>query len=53
MMPVVSASITHGDWTEWEQRTDVKTKGLTQLAFEGHWLLDNRRRRPSRRGRAA
>ena len=41
MMPVVSASITHGDWTEWEQRTNVKTKGLTQLAFEGHWLLDN------------
>jgi hemerythrin-like domain-containing protein len=39
-MPVVSASITHRQWHEWDQATNVKPKSLTQLGAEGHWMLD-------------
>lgn len=41
MMPVVAASITADDWHEWDQRVNVKPKGLRQLGMEGHWLIDN------------
>jgi hemerythrin-like domain-containing protein len=40
MMPVVSASITAQEWSTWDQATNVKPKGLRQLALEGHWLID-------------
>ena len=39
-MPVVSATITHGEWRAIEQRYNIKPKSLAQLGFEGHWLLD-------------
>lgn len=40
MMPVVSASITHAEWQQWDQSWNVKPKSLLQLGTEGHWLLD-------------
>ncbi len=40
-MPVVSASITHGEWHAIEQRFNVGPKSLSELGFEGHWLLDD------------
>jgi hemerythrin-like domain-containing protein len=38
MMPVVSASISHAEWVEWHQ--SMVHGSMTQLAFEGHWLID-------------
>jgi hypothetical protein len=39
-MPVVSETITHGEWRAIEQKFNLKPKSLSQLGFEGHWLLD-------------
>jgi hypothetical protein len=39
-MPVVSATITDGEWRAIEQKYNIKPKSLAQLGFEGHWLLD-------------
>ena len=39
-MPVVSRSITQGDWDAVERKFNLSSKSMTQLAFEGHWLLD-------------
>ena len=39
-MPVVSEAITHGEWQAIEQEHNIKPKSLSQLGFEGHWLLD-------------
>jgi hypothetical protein len=39
-MPVVSRTITHGEWRAIEQEYNLKPKSLSQLGFEGHWLLD-------------
>jgi hypothetical protein len=39
-MPVVSQTITHGEWHAIEQEHTIKPKSLAQLGFEGHWLLD-------------
>lgn len=38
MMPVVSASITEGQWRTWTE--SLKRSKLGELAFEGHWMLD-------------
>ena len=38
MMPVVSASISHAEWVEWHE--SMVDGSMTQLAFEGHWLID-------------
>lgn len=40
-MPVVSASITHAEWRAIEQRHNIKSKSLRQLAMEGHWVLED------------
>lgn len=40
-MPLVSASITHGEWHAIEQRFNIGPKSLSELGFEGHWLLDD------------
>jgi hemerythrin-like domain-containing protein len=40
MMPVVSSSITYGDWRAWEHDFN-KTRNMRQLADEGHWVIDN------------
>ena len=40
MMPVVSSSITNGEWRAWEDGF-TKVKSMKQLADEGHWLIDN------------
>jgi hemerythrin-like domain-containing protein len=39
MMPVVAASISHAEWVAWHESMINGSK--RQLAFEGHWLLDN------------
>lgn len=39
-MPVVSSTITDGEWQAIEQKYNIKPKSLAQLGFEGHWLLD-------------
>ncbi len=38
MMPVVSASISHAEWVKWHE--SMVHGSMTQLAFEGHWLID-------------
>jgi len=40
MMPVVSESISNGEWRAWEDAF-TKVKSMKQLADEGHLLLDN------------
>jgi hemerythrin-like domain-containing protein len=47
-MPLVSATLTHRQWQEWDQAYNVAPKSLPVLADEGNWLLDGldeRRRR--------
>jgi hemerythrin-like domain-containing protein len=39
-MPVVSASITDGEWRDLDQKYNVRGKSLGRLAVEGHWLMD-------------
>lgn len=39
-MPVVSATLTDRDWRSWDKRFNVRGKSLTQLAIDGHWLMD-------------
>ena len=39
-MPVVSATISNGEWHAIEQKYNVKPKSMAQLGFEGHWLID-------------
>ncbi|MHC1563652.1 hemerythrin domain-containing protein [Actinomycetospora sp. C-140] len=39
-MPVVSATITHRQWHDWDQRFNIAPKSLPTLAEEGNWLLD-------------
>ncbi|MET9878501.1 hemerythrin domain-containing protein [Actinacidiphila glaucinigra] len=39
-MPVVSATLTQAEWHAWDQEYNVRSKSLTQLGMEGHWLLD-------------
>jgi len=39
-MPVVSQTISHAEWVAIEQKYNLKPKRLSQLGFEGHWLLD-------------
>jgi hemerythrin-like domain-containing protein len=40
MMPVVSQSITEGEWRAWDEEFNLRTKGLRALADEGHWVID-------------
>lgn len=39
-MPVVSATITHRQWHEWDQTYNIKPKSLPVLAEEGLWLME-------------
>ena len=39
-MPLVSVSITAAEWRAMDQQYFIKPKSLSQLGFEGHWLLD-------------
>lgn len=39
-MPVVSATITHRQWHDWDQEHNIKPKSLPKLAEEGLWLMD-------------
>ncbi len=39
-MPVVSQTITEGEWRAIEQEHNIKPKRMTELGFEGHWLID-------------
>jgi hypothetical protein len=39
-MPVVSQTITNDEWRAIEQEHNIKPKRLSQLGFEGNWLLD-------------
>lgn len=40
-MPLVSASITHRQWHDWDQTHNIKPKSMPVLAEEGNWLLDD------------
>lgn len=40
MMPLAAVSITHAEWKDIDDEYYVKPKSLTELGFEGHWLLD-------------
>jgi hypothetical protein len=40
VMPLVSASLTDAEWRAWDQQHNVRGKSLSQLAAEGHWLMD-------------
>jgi hypothetical protein len=40
VMPAVSVTITAAEWRGVDQEQFVKPKSMSQLAFEGHWLLD-------------
>ena len=56
MMPVVSQSITEGEWRTWDEEFNLKPKGIRALADEGHWVIDGldpTSRRPRRAPRAA
>jgi hemerythrin-like domain-containing protein len=39
-MPVVAASLTAREWDEIEQRFNIGSKSMRELATEGHWLLE-------------
>jgi hypothetical protein len=41
MMPLVERAVTEREWREGNQTTNVGPKSSRQLAFEGHWLIDN------------
>jgi hypothetical protein len=40
VMPLVSATLTDTEWRAWDQQHNVRGKSLSQLAAEGHWLMD-------------
>ena len=39
-MPVVSACLSHAEWRAWETTYNVRTKSITELGMEAHWLLE-------------
>jgi hemerythrin-like domain-containing protein len=39
-MPVVASTLTHRQWSELEQRANIKSTSVVQLADQGHFLLD-------------
>ena len=39
-MPLVSVTITAAEWRAIDQQYFIKPKSLSQLGYEGHWLLD-------------
>lgn len=39
-MPVVERTLTQREWDDVERRFNLSSKSMTQLALEGHWLLD-------------
>jgi uncharacterized protein YndB with AHSA1/START domain len=39
-MPMVASTLTHQQWSDLEQRVNIKSKSVVQLADEGHFLLD-------------
>lgn len=45
MMPVVSKTLTHEQWEEFNQEHFIKPKSKTELGLEGHWLIDSIDRR--------
>jgi hemerythrin-like domain-containing protein len=41
MMPVVSKTMTHAQWENFNQEYFIKTKRKSELGQEGHWLIDS------------
>ena len=41
MMPVVSTTLTHGQWEAFNQEHYIKPKSKSELGQEGHWLIDS------------
>ena len=41
MMPVVSTTLTHGQWESFNQEHYIKPKSKSELGQEGHWLIDS------------
>jgi hemerythrin-like domain-containing protein len=40
VMPIVSRSITNGEWIAWDRLHNLEPKSFVELGREGHWLLD-------------
>ena len=40
VLPLVSASISHAEWRDWEHVRNVKGKSPRYLARRAHWLMD-------------
>ena len=40
LMPLVSIAVTDAEWRALEKEHNLRHKSLSQLGFEGHWLLD-------------
>ncbi len=41
MMPVVSKTLTHAQWENFNQEHFIKPKSKSELGREGHWLIDS------------
>lgn len=41
LMPLVSKTVTVRDWQKYDQDFNVGPKKTTELAMQGHWLIDN------------
>jgi hypothetical protein len=41
MMPVVSKTLTHAQWENFNQEQYIKPKSKSELGREGHWLIDS------------
>jgi len=41
MMPIVSRTLTHAQWENFNQEHYIKTKSKSELGHEGHWLIDS------------
>lgn len=39
-MPIVSRLVTQAEWAALEQQHNLDPKSLSELGFEGHWLID-------------
>jgi len=41
VMPIVTACMTHGEWSAIEQEHNLDGKSKSELGMEGHWLIDD------------
>jgi hemerythrin-like domain-containing protein len=41
LMPIVDRTLSDSEWQELDKKHNLDTKSKRDLAFEGHWLIDN------------